>query len=74
MNETLNLPDLLDDPATFAADMQAVQHFSETGEPLDPAIVARVRARSERSALEDFKRRGPIDLQKYLLPSVDGEE
>jgi hypothetical protein len=46
MNETLTPADLLDDPATREADACAVEDFAFQGQPLDPAIAARVRARS----------------------------
>ncbi len=45
MNENLTIPD----PATLARNMQAVQEFAERGTPIDPAALARIRARaSER--------------------------
>lgn len=73
MNETLTFPDLLDDPDLQEADSQAVQHFAETGEPLDPAFIARVHARSDRVREANFLRVGYVDWEQFRRPSVDDE-
>ena len=42
MNESVTITDPLDDPALLTSDLQAVQHFAETGEPVAPEVAARI--------------------------------
>jgi hypothetical protein len=74
MNHTLPLPDLLDDPATREADAQAVMERLNSGRPLDPAIAARVRARSERATEEMRRKLGVVDLAVDLIHQSREEE
>lgn len=54
-------PTDLDNPALCAADAAAVLEHVTVGEPLDPTVAGRVRARAER-VTEDIRRtRGVID-------------
>lgn len=73
MNETPAITDLLDDPATIQADMQAVQDFAAKGTPIDPAIRARVRARADRIREKAFQRHGYINGEE-LRPSSTYDE
>lgn len=71
MSETATTIDLLDDPATLASDMQAVQEFAEKGTPLDPAALTRVRARAERVREKTRLKFGAVNIQDLLPPSTD---
>lgn len=62
MNDTITLPDLLDDPATREADAQAVMDRLISGQPLDSVVAARVRARSERATEEMRRKFGTVDM------------
>lgn len=73
MNDNLTLPDLLDDPATMAADRQAVHDFAFKGIPLDPVIRDRVRARADRIREKTFQRHGYINGEE-LRPSSTYDE
>jgi hypothetical protein len=73
MNENTNVPNFLDDPAIEEADAQAVQRFLETGEPVDSAVAARVRARSDRAREANFKRVGFVNVQDYMRHDPDDE-
>lgn len=73
MNETTTLPDLLDDAEIREADHRAVQRFAETGEPVDPAVAARVCARADRAREANFRRFGYVNIDALLRPSVDDE-
>jgi hypothetical protein len=70
MNETVTTIDLLDDPETLASDMRAVQEFAEKGTPLDPAALARVRARAERVREKTRLKFGSVNIQDLLPPST----
>jgi hypothetical protein len=71
MNESVTTIDLLDDPETFASDMRAVQEFAEKRTPLDPAALARVRARAERVREKTRLKFGAVNIQDLLPPSTD---
>jgi hypothetical protein len=73
MDQTPMPLELLDDPATCAADAQAIEDFVEKGRPLDPAIAARVRARADRAREANFQRLGFVNLYDLLHPSQDDE-
>ncbi len=70
MNENLTIPDLLDDPATIAADRQAVHDFAFRGIALDPAIRDRVHARSARATERAYQRHGYINIDELRRPST----
>lgn len=74
MNQTLTLPDLIDDPAIREADAQAVMDRLNSGTPLDPAIAARVRARSECATEEMRRKFGTVNLAVDLLHQSREEE
>jgi hypothetical protein len=63
----------LDDPVLFASDLQAVQDFVEKGTPLDPAVVARVRARSDQARDAVFQRVGYVNAEEFRMPSTCDE-
>lgn len=65
--------DLLDDPATLEADHRAVQDFAANGTPLDPAVAARVRARSDRAREATFRRIGYVNGDELRRPSTVDE-
>jgi len=73
MNENPTSHDLLDDPAIQEADAQAVQDYIVTGKPVDPAVAARVRARSDRAREATFRRIGYVNGEEFRRPSVDDE-
>jgi hypothetical protein len=73
MNQNLTLPDLLDDPAIEEADGQAVQRFLETGEPVDSAVAARVRARSNRAREASLRHVGFINVEELMRHDPDDE-
>ena len=50
-----------DDPALRGADTAAVLEHLVSGRPLDPALVARVRARAERVTADIRRDRGLVD-------------
>jgi hypothetical protein len=74
MNENLTIPNLLDDPATLAADRQAVHDFAFKGIPLDPVIRDRVRARSARAPERAYQRHGYINIEELRRPSTYDDE
>lgn len=75
MNDTISPPlDLLDDPATRAEDAQAVWEKFRTGQPLDPSVAARVRARSEKITAETFRKFGYLDVAVDLVREGRDEE
>ena len=70
MNDTSTPIDLLDDPATIAADHQAVQEFAEKGTPIDPTALARIRARAERVREGTRLRHGIVNIQELFPPAT----
>ena len=74
MSETAITIDLLDDPATLASDMQAVQEFAEKKTPIDPAALARIRARADRVREGTRLRHGIVNIDELLRsPTFDDE-
>lgn len=68
MNHTPTIsPDLLDDPLTRESDAQAIMDHYISGKPLDPAIAARVRARSEKITAEVYRKFGELNVAVDLL-------
>jgi hypothetical protein len=56
-----------DDPALAGADAAAVLKHLGSGQPLDPAIVGRVRARAERVTADIRRDRGLVDDDTFQL-------
>jgi hypothetical protein len=66
--------DLLDDPANLASDMQAVQEFAEKGAPIDPAALARIRARANRVREGTRLRHGIVNIDEFRRHTTDEDE
>ncbi len=71
MNDTATTIDLLEDPATVAADHEAVQRFLETGIPVEPAVRDRVRARAERIREKTREKFGIVNIDEFRRPTTD---
>jgi hypothetical protein len=54
-----------DDPTQREADAAAVFEHLVSGKPLDPAVVARVRARAEQIRTDNFKQHGIVDDETF---------
>ena len=75
MNNTSIIPDeILDDPAIRDADAQAVMDHYISGKYLDPAIIARVRARSEKITEETYQKYGELNIAVDLIREGHNEE
>ncbi len=65
--------DPLDDPFLRESDSQAVQNFVDKGQPIDPAVRARIRARADRVREKCFHRHGFVNMA-HLLPRTTDDE
>ena len=74
MSQTLTLPDLLDEPAIRESEAQAIMDRLHSGDALDPAILARARARSERATEAMRRKFGTINLAVDLIYQLRTQE
>ena len=73
MNHTVAVAGL-DDPSLLEADAEAVMEHLISGKPLDPAIAARVRERSERATEEMRRKFGTVNMAVDLIYQARNEE
>lgn len=75
MNDTANIPsDVLDDPDLEKADGDHVMSCVASGDPIDPVVAARVRARSLRTSEETLRRVGFVNIQELMRPDPNDDE
>lgn len=75
LNGTDDISDeTLDDPNLEESDSNAVWDSINTGKPLDPAIHARVRARSLLALERNFQRVGYVNIEELMNKYPDDDE
>ena len=60
-------------PPDVQADIQAVADSLRTGQPLDPALVQRVRERSEKITERIYREYGLLDIGVPAIRELRGE-
>ena len=71
MNRHANRRKALSQASCEEADGQAVKRFLETGELVDSAVAARVRARTDHAREKNLRRAGFINVEELMRTTID---